>query len=83
MGTLTVTAVPAIDGVGDEEAAAAAQVLRAAEALPMHYGTFHLPPYYLSMPDPEAAFVAAAERRGVPVRVLRPGESLELGAVAA
>jgi L-ascorbate metabolism protein UlaG (beta-lactamase superfamily) len=61
-----------------EQAAAAALVLGARGAAPHHYGTFHKPPTYVSLPDPEGAFVAAAERRGVATRVLRPGEEIEL-----
>jgi L-ascorbate metabolism protein UlaG (beta-lactamase superfamily) len=61
-----------------EQAAAAAQVLRAQSAVPIHYGTFHSPPAYISFPDPEGSFVIAAERRGVSVQLPRPGDELEL-----
>jgi L-ascorbate metabolism protein UlaG (beta-lactamase superfamily) len=65
-----------------EQAASAALVLGAQAAAPHHYGTFHKPPTYVSLPDPEGAFVAAAERRGVATRVLRPGEEIELSPTA-
>lgn len=61
-----------------EQAAAAAELLGARQAAPIHYGTFHQPPLYVSLPDPEPAFVAAAARRGVATNVLRPGEDIEL-----
>jgi L-ascorbate metabolism protein UlaG (beta-lactamase superfamily) len=68
--------IPAV--LTPEQAAAAAQVLAAHEAAPIHYGTFHKPPLYISFPDPEAAFVAAAVRRGVTTRLMRPGDEIEL-----
>jgi L-ascorbate metabolism protein UlaG (beta-lactamase superfamily) len=61
-----------------EQAAAAAQVLRAHRAAPIHYGTFHKPPRYIGLPDPESSFAAAAERRGVSTWLPRPGEQIEL-----
>jgi L-ascorbate metabolism protein UlaG (beta-lactamase superfamily) len=61
-----------------EQAAAAAHVLGARQAAPIHYGTFHKPPLYISTPDPESSFVVAAERRGVATRLPRPGEEIEL-----
>jgi len=70
--------IPAV--LTPEQAAAAAQVLVAREAAPIHYGTFHKPPRYISLPDPEAAFFAAAARRGVKTRLMRPGDEIELSA---
>jgi L-ascorbate metabolism protein UlaG (beta-lactamase superfamily) len=61
-----------------EQAAAAAQLLRARVAAPIHYGTFHKPPSYVAYPDAEAAFTVACRRRGVTTRVLRAGDELEL-----
>jgi L-ascorbate metabolism protein UlaG (beta-lactamase superfamily) len=66
-----------------EQAAAAAHVLGARLAAPIHYGTFHRPPLYISLPDVESAFVAAAARRGVTTRLLRPGDEVDLGAATA
>lgn len=63
-----------------EQAAAAAHVLGARLASPIHYGTFHRPPLYISLPDVESAFLAAAARRGVTTRLLRPGDEVDLGA---
>ena len=60
------------------QAAAAAQVLGARLAIPMHHETFHLPPAYVEDPDAESTFLAEAARRGVPARVLAPGQTLRL-----
>lgn len=68
--------VPAV--LTPEQAAAAAEVLGAGEAVPIHYGTFNKPPTYISFPDPEAAFVAATLRRGVAARPMTPGDEFEL-----
>jgi L-ascorbate metabolism protein UlaG (beta-lactamase superfamily) len=61
-----------------EQAAAAAHVLGARRAAPIHYGTFHKPPLYIGLPDAESSFAIAADRRGVPTWLPRPGEQLEL-----
>jgi L-ascorbate metabolism protein UlaG (beta-lactamase superfamily) len=66
-----------------EQAAAAAQVLGAREAAPIHYGTFHKPPTYIAYPDAEAAFVGACFRRGVSTRLLRAGDKVGLAPVTA
>lgn len=58
------------------QAAAAAQVLRAELALPMHYSTFHLPPVYAEEPASEKNFLLEAARRGVSARILHPSDSL-------
>jgi L-ascorbate metabolism protein UlaG (beta-lactamase superfamily) len=60
-----------------EQAAAAAQVLGARLAVPIHYGA-PPSPGYVEQPEPERHFLAAAATRGVHTRVLRPGESLTL-----
>lgn len=61
-----------------EQAAAAAQILNAGVAVPIHYGTFHRPPLYVSLPDPEGAFAAAAARRGVATQLLQAGDEIDL-----
>jgi L-ascorbate metabolism protein UlaG (beta-lactamase superfamily) len=58
------------------QAAAAAQLLGAREAIPIHYDTINNPPVYTSAEDPVGAFRRAAEELGVTVRVLEPGETL-------
>ncbi len=60
------------------QAVAAAKLLGARVAVPIHYETIHSPPAYAQVDDPAAAFSAAAEETGVEVRVLDPGATLEL-----
>lgn len=55
------------------QAAEAAALLGAAEAIPIHYDTLHNPPVYTQVDRPAAAFLAAATARGVPARVVEPG----------
>ena len=60
-----------------EQAAAAAQVLGARLAIPIHYGA---PPTagYFEQPEPERHFLAAAAARSLHTRVLHPGETMVL-----
>ncbi len=58
--------------MGPEDAARAAQMIRPALAVPMHYDTFPA-----IRQDPQD-FVRACEARGVAARILAPGESLEI-----
>ena len=73
---MTPSEVPA--ALTPDQAAAAAAVLGASLAVPIHYGLFHEPPAYESIPDAERQFVSAARARGVETRVLEPGETLDL-----
>lgn len=57
------------------QAAAAADILGAKLAVPIHYGA-HDPPLYLETPHSESSFVDAARERKVPVEVRREGEWL-------
>jgi L-ascorbate metabolism protein UlaG (beta-lactamase superfamily) len=59
-----------------DEAAAAAHLLGARVAVPIHYDAIHHPPVYAQTDDPAGAFARAAAPLGVDVRVLAPGESL-------
>ncbi len=59
-----------------EQAAAAASILHAGVAIPIHYGGGSAD--YIEEPDAEARFLRAAAERGVSARVLRPGELLTL-----
>jgi L-ascorbate metabolism protein UlaG (beta-lactamase superfamily) len=68
------SALPAV--LTPEQAAAAAHVLQARTAVPIHYGTFHQPPLYIAAPDAESSFALAAGRRGVDVDLPRPGAAL-------
>jgi L-ascorbate metabolism protein UlaG (beta-lactamase superfamily) len=58
------------------QAAQAARLLGAAEAIPIHYDAIHLPPIYAQVDDPLGAFDEAAREAGVSVRALEPGASL-------
>lgn len=60
------------------QAAAAAKLLGAGVAVPIHYETIHSPPIYAQVDDPVGAFRAAAEEAGVAVEVLEPGATLAL-----
>jgi L-ascorbate metabolism protein UlaG (beta-lactamase superfamily) len=59
-----------------DEAAAAAHLLGAKLAVPIHYDAIHAPPTYAQVDDPAGAFTRAAQAREVPFRVLEPGETL-------
>lgn len=61
-----------------EHAAAAAAVLGAGLAVPIHYGVFHAPPTYEETPDAESRFLSSCAARGVVARLMAPGEPLEL-----
>lgn len=62
------------------QAATAAHVLGTGLAVPIHYDTINRPPVYQQVDGPVEAFEMAAGERGVPIRVLQPGESLEWAA---
>jgi L-ascorbate metabolism protein UlaG (beta-lactamase superfamily) len=74
-GRFTDTGLPM--GMTPEAAAAAAQILGARLAIPIHYGISG-DPNYLEEPNALTRFTAAAQRKGVTVRVLQPGEELRL-----
>jgi L-ascorbate metabolism protein UlaG (beta-lactamase superfamily) len=65
------------------EAASAAFVLGAREAIPIHYDTINNPPIYEQTDDPSGAFLAAAEALGVAARIVAPGTAVNAGAPAA
>ena len=68
-----------------ERAARAAAILQPRLAVPIHWGTFypaglrHVRPSPLAAPGPQFAHAVARLAPGVPVRILAPGESTELG----
>jgi L-ascorbate metabolism protein UlaG (beta-lactamase superfamily) len=64
--------LPAV--MGPREAAAAAAILQAGEAVPIHYDTLHRPPVYAQADDPAGAFLREAAGRGVAARVVEPGD---------
>ncbi|MEA2142300.1 MAG: hypothetical protein QOI64_730 [Solirubrobacteraceae bacterium] len=62
------------------QAAAAAQLLQARLAVPIHYGAIQAPPVYVALDDAAAAFERAAT---TPVQVVQPGEEVALTAPLA
>jgi L-ascorbate metabolism protein UlaG (beta-lactamase superfamily) len=58
------------------EAAAAARLLGAGVAVPIHYDTIHNPPIYAQTDDPAGTFLREAAALDVDARVLAPGETL-------
>jgi L-ascorbate metabolism protein UlaG (beta-lactamase superfamily) len=66
--------------MGPAEAAAAAFVLEAGEAIPIHYDALHRPPTYVQTEDPAGAFLREAAALGVAARVVEPGQPVVTGA---
>lgn len=73
----TPTGIPA--ALTPEQAVAAGQVLGADVVVPIHYRTFHFPPNYEEYPEAEKTFRDTAAERGVSVRVLDQGETIDFG----
>jgi L-ascorbate metabolism protein UlaG (beta-lactamase superfamily) len=60
------------------QAAIAAEILGARLAIPIHAEGYDLDGVYRPVPDAVERFAAAAAARGVPVRTLEPGETIEI-----
>jgi L-ascorbate metabolism protein UlaG (beta-lactamase superfamily) len=60
-----------------EQAATAAELVRARTLIPIHYGGFAVDPWYRPAADPMKRFQAATGERSYETRVLEPGESFE------
>jgi len=58
------------------QAVAAAHLLTADLAVPIHYDAIHSPPVYTQVDGPAEAFAAAAAEQGVEARILEPGTTL-------
>jgi L-ascorbate metabolism protein UlaG (beta-lactamase superfamily) len=58
------------------QAVAAAEILGAGLAVPIHYDAVHAPPVYAQVDDPSGTFARAAEEAGVPFQVVGVGENL-------
>jgi L-ascorbate metabolism protein UlaG (beta-lactamase superfamily) len=69
--------------MGPREAAAAAAILQAGLAVPIHYDAIHHPPVYVQTDDPAERFLREAEALGVNARIVAPGEVAYEGAPAA
>ncbi len=61
------------------QAAAAAAILEAREAVAIHYDTLHQAPTYVQVDEPAAGFEDAGAELGVRTRVVEPGEWFEVG----
>ncbi|MEV0186467.1 MBL fold metallo-hydrolase [Streptomyces sp. NPDC050625] len=60
------------------QAAAAAHLLGARLAVPIHYDTLHGVGVYEQVDAPSGAFTAACDKLGIPSRELDPGDTLDL-----
>lgn len=76
-------ASPLAGALDPGQAALAAQILGARLAIPIHGDGYEVEGVYRGVPDSPARFAEAAARRGVPVRVLEPGEAIEVEAAQA
>lgn len=63
------------------QGAVAARILGARQAIPIHAEGYEIAGVYQPTPGAAAQFAAAAAVRSVPVRILEPGESLEIDAM--
>jgi L-ascorbate metabolism protein UlaG (beta-lactamase superfamily) len=61
-----------------EQAALAGELLGAGTVVPMHYAGYEIDPWYRPVADETARFRAAAVDRPYELRVLEPGESLDV-----
>jgi L-ascorbate metabolism protein UlaG (beta-lactamase superfamily) len=61
-----------------EEAVEAAHILCAEKLLPIHYGTFHNPPYYIETGNLLERLKDAALKKEVALHLLEPGQSLAI-----
>jgi L-ascorbate metabolism protein UlaG (beta-lactamase superfamily) len=63
------------------QAAIAASILGARLAIPIHSEGYEIDGIYEPVADAAERFAVAGAERGVPVRILEPGETIELGAL--
>ena len=61
-----------------DQAAIAVEILGAGLAIPIHAEGYEIDGVYSPVPDAAERFAAAAAERGVPARILQPGETIEL-----
>lgn len=71
-------ASPFVAALDPEQAATAAQIMKAPRAMPIHYDAIHKPPTYVQADDPAGHFEAAARRLGVEAVVVGAGEEVEV-----
>ena len=63
-----------------EQAAIAAGILGARQAVPIHAEGYEVDGVYQPVPDAAKRFATAAAQRDVPVKILDPGETIEISA---
>jgi L-ascorbate metabolism protein UlaG (beta-lactamase superfamily) len=73
---------PLMAAMEPEQAALAGELLGAGTVVPMHYDGYAIDPWYRPVDDAAARFAAAADRLSYEVRVLEPGESVEVAATS-
>ena len=61
-----------------EEAVEAARLLGVNQLIPIHFHTFHHPPFYIETPKLLERLHKRAQERAVHIQVLAPGEKLEI-----
>jgi L-ascorbate metabolism protein UlaG (beta-lactamase superfamily) len=66
-----------------DQAAIAASILGARQAIPIHAEGYEIDGIYHPVPDAAERFAAAAAKRDVPVTILQPGEGIEITAAEA
>ena len=66
-----------------QQAALAGELLGAGIVVPIHYDGFAIEPWYRPVSEAAGRFAAAAAGRSYEARVLEPGESFEVAAVAS
>jgi L-ascorbate metabolism protein UlaG (beta-lactamase superfamily) len=71
-------ASPLPGALDPDHAAIAAELLGARLAIPVHAEGYAVEGVYEPVPDAAEGFAAAASERGVPVRLLEPGETIEV-----
>ncbi len=65
------------------QAAIAVEILGARQAIPIHADGYEIDGTYEPVPEAAARFAEAAAARGVPVRILEPGETIAITAPGA
>lgn len=65
-------------GMDPQQAAVAAKLLQARQAIPIHYGLLHEAANYVQANDPPGSLRAAAREVGVEARIMQPGERIRI-----
>lgn len=73
-GLKTQSSLPAC--LTPEEAVEAAKLLNAQYLVPIHYGTFHNPPFYCETENVEDRLIESGNEKGVTIKFLKPNDRL-------